>query len=357
MDWNISDYISGSTSKLKFGYTDKVACFDLDGTIIKTKSKRRFAADENDWVLYSKSVPNKLKEIAEDGFCIVIITNQAGLITKEKRDIWVKKVENVLLQLDLPVQLFASISHDIYRKPLPTFITWVRNQPLKISNESFYCGDACGRQGDHSDSDYKFALNCGLKFITPNELFDNEAVIVPKIVYPPFDEIGNLMGVPNVDFKKRDREIVLMVGPPGSGKSTFVQGVLIPLGYVRVNRDTLLTMPKCLNEVLNNINKGKSVVVDNLNHDVKSREKYINLAKKYGYSIRCIIIDVSMGTSKHNSAYRHYRGKGKHIPDIVYRTYGKKYVQPSKDEGIDSIIKVKPKISDVSDDYLKLYMY
>lgn len=85
MDWNINDFISGSTSKLKFEYTEKIACFDLDGTLIKTKSTKRFAANENDWIFYSKNVPNKLKKIAEDGFCIVIITNQAGLTTKEKK--------------------------------------------------------------------------------------------------------------------------------------------------------------------------------------------------------------------------------------------------------------------------------
>lgn len=261
------------------------------------------------------------------------------------------------MQINLPIQIFASITHDIYRKPLPAFITEIYKHIKKISNESFYCGDACGRKGDHSDCDYKFALNCGIKFITPNELFDDEAIIIPKIIYLPFNEIENLMKNPNIDFKKRDKEIILMIGPPGSGKSMFVQSVLIPLGYIRVNRDTLLTTSKCLKEVQNNINKGKSVVVDNINHDVKSRERYIKIAKKYGYNIKCVIIDVSIETSMHNSAYRHYKGQSQHIPDIVYRMYKKNYVQPSENEGINDIIKVKPKISNINDDYLKLYMY
>lgn len=45
--------------------------------------------------------------------------------------------------------------------------------------ESFYCGDAAGRPADwqagakkdFSVTDRKFAVNCGLKFLTPEELF------------------------------------------------------------------------------------------------------------------------------------------------------------------------------------------
>ena len=47
---------------------------------------------------------------------------------------------------------------------------------MKIDmNKSFYCGDAAGRKDgkhkDFSDSDYKFALNSGLPFKTPENLF------------------------------------------------------------------------------------------------------------------------------------------------------------------------------------------
>ena len=43
---------------------------------------------------------------------------------------------------------------------------------------SFYCGDAAGRKDgkhkDFSDSDYKFALNVGISFKTPENLFLGE---------------------------------------------------------------------------------------------------------------------------------------------------------------------------------------
>ena len=46
--------------------------------------------------------------------------------------------------------------------------------------------------------------------------------------------------------KIKDQEVVLLIGPPASGKSTFVKKYLIPHKYVHINRDTLQTQEKCL---------------------------------------------------------------------------------------------------------------
>lgn len=368
MDWilekhlNIdsSECIFGTAHKDNFKYTGKIAAFDLDGTIIKTKSKKRFPTDENDWVFYSNNVIGKLKDLHNDGFCLIIITNQAGLNNSNKINEWKNKINNIVQQINLPIHVFASTSHNKYRKPYPTLMTTIfdhlESNKIKFDSKSFYCGDACGRNGDHSDCDYKFALNCGLNFITPNELFDNETVTIPKIVYPAFNEIINLVGT-NVDFKARDKEMIIMIGYPGSGKSTFVNDVLIPLNYIRINRDTLLTIPKCIKEVIKNLDEEKSVVIDNLNHDLSSREKFIKVAKQYNYFIRCIVMNTSLNTAKHNSAFRLYQGKSENVPDIVYRMYTKNYVPPSESEGINEIIVMKPKIKDVNNKYNELYMY
>jgi bifunctional polynucleotide phosphatase/kinase len=40
--------------------------------------------------------------------------------------------------------------------------------------------------------------------------------------------------------------MVILVGPPASGKSTFGKKYLLPHNYVHVNRDTLGTVKKCL---------------------------------------------------------------------------------------------------------------
>ena len=60
-------------------------------------------------------------------------------------------------------------------------------------------------------------------------------------------------------------ELVVMVGWPGSGKSTIAQRFMVPKGYVWVNQDTMKTPAKCLKAVEEALANGKSVVVDNTN--------------------------------------------------------------------------------------------
>lgn len=40
---------------------DKIAGFDMDSTLIETKSKAKFAKNAEDWVFWADSVPTKLK--------------------------------------------------------------------------------------------------------------------------------------------------------------------------------------------------------------------------------------------------------------------------------------------------------
>jgi len=67
-----------------------------------------------------------------------------------------------------------------------------------------------------------------------------------------------------------DQEMILMVGCPGSGKSTFTKNHL--KNYNRINRDTLKTMNKCLDAAERYMKNGKNVVIDNQNHTIEHRQ-------------------------------------------------------------------------------------
>lgn len=51
------------------------------------------------------------------------------------------------------------------------------------------------------------------------------------------------------------------MGSPGAGKSTFYRRNLEPLGFERVNQDTLKTKDKCLKVADSLLEDGKSVTV------------------------------------------------------------------------------------------------
>jgi len=86
----------------------KIAGFDMDGTLITTKSGKVFAVDKNDWkLLYDQVTSRVLQKLQdEDGFKIVVMTNQAGIATgKVKVADFKEKVEAIAKALKVPLQV------------------------------------------------------------------------------------------------------------------------------------------------------------------------------------------------------------------------------------------------------------
>lgn len=348
MNWfNNNKYIDGLFNYKKdlFTYKEKVACFDLDGTLIKVKSKSKFPKDENDWEFYNDTVIKKLTEYYKKDYCLIIISNQGGIAKGRQDELqWKKKLEQICNKIKLPIKIFASKDNDIYRKPYMTLWNLIKNEIKSkvIDKESFYCGDACGRPGDHSDTDYKFALNSGIKFLTPETFFDGEEPSGIMVTYNvDFDKLKNTINtLTKIVFNKK--EIIIMIGVPGSGKSTFVDKILIPLGYKRINMDTLKTKIKCIKECTNQVELGNSIVIDNTNPDSVTRKNYIDIAVNKGYNVKCIEMNCDAAVGYHNSHYRSYKSNGltKAIPMLVYHKYKKIYEAPDKKEKINEIINI-----------------
>lgn len=152
----------------------KIASFDIDGTIIKTKSGARFPKTPDDWTWNILDIQKQLKKLVEDNYKLVFFTNQSGVgnDTSKIKD-FKKKIENILNSLNLPVQVFISLSKRIYRKPrmgMWDMLVKEKNDGVEIDvDKSFYVGDAAGREKnwapkknkDHSAADRLFAMNIG----------------------------------------------------------------------------------------------------------------------------------------------------------------------------------------------------
>ena len=137
--------------------------------------------------------------------------------------------------------------------------------------------------------------------------------------------------------------MVLMVGPPASGKSTLTKRFLESKGYVSVNRDTLHTQEKCQKVAEESLKKGKSVVIDNTNPAKHVRKAYIDIAKKCKVPVRCLYLQTSFEVAHHLNYFRQTQSKGKQrrVPDVGYNTYKKNFEEPDLSEGFAEVKKIE----------------
>jgi bifunctional polynucleotide phosphatase/kinase len=328
-----SDYITHiKENEIDFS-EDKIAAFDLDGTLIKTKSGKTFPVNIEDWKLLYEDVPNMIEKLNRKKYKIIIITNQSRL--KDSKE-FIKKIENICEILKSVLAVFIATGTNKYRKPMTGFWDeFIKNHHKK----SFYCGDGAGRKNDFSDTDFKFAKNLNINFFTPEMVFKETHLpkepYDSKIKYVPFDQIY----IPNRPFKPQEQEIIIMCGIPGSGKSTYAKNIIISHNYEYINNDTM-TKKNMENTISQAIKNKKSLIIDNTNLTEKSRKEYIDLAKKNNILCRCILFDVEKDIARHNMFYRYNKSNGtiNIIPEIVYRMINKKYVKPDKNEGFNEII-------------------
>ncbi|KAK8390442.1 hypothetical protein O3P69_010254 [Scylla paramamosain] len=335
--------------------SEKIAGYDMDGTLIATQSGKVFATSYDDWKILYSEVPGKLKKLHDSGYKIVIFTNQAGIGTgKHTVEGIQKKIESIIQKLGVPIQVFVSTGKGEYRKPaigMWNFFLNEANGGVEVDlDKSIYVGDAAGRPAegkkkkDFSFSDRLFALNVGLKFYTPEEHFLD--VKTQAFNMPDFDPREVDASLPLYDplttkVPGHKLEVIILVGFPGSGKSFFCSTHLVPLGYVSANRDTIGSWQKCISLMEKSLKDGKHVVIDNTNPDLDSRKRYIEAAKKCGVPVRCFIFATSKDHSRHNNKFREFSGEDhSKVSDMVFNMYKSKYVEPTLKEGFHDIVKV-----------------
>lgn len=217
-----------------FSTCSKIAMFDMDGTLIKVKSGKNNPVDAKDWLWFDPCVPLKIKEVHNNGYGIVLLTNQKGislgLVRVEELE---EKVMTFAQEIGVNLTVFMATKDDEFRKPGTGVIKYFESLNGAFDKSaSYYVGDSAGRPAgpgrgkDYSDCDRFFAINAGLPFYTPEEYFLNKEVTLPQL---PKVEKGKLLphkktslyeGIPYVP-NTQGKDMVFMIGAVGSGKSTF----------------------------------------------------------------------------------------------------------------------------------------
>jgi bifunctional polynucleotide phosphatase/kinase len=336
----------------------KVAAFDLDGTIIDTKSGCKFPRNGQDWKFKYPTVVKNLIEYHKHDFAIVFITNQKPLgKSNDKLMEFVDKINDIIKLIGVPVSYFISIGSDRFRKPMTGLFELMKDKLFTHDQKSFlkleysfYCGDAAGRpkmwaykkigntktqykiSKDFSDSDEAFASNCGLPFIYPEQIFNGlEKVLtntypLPKNHLKFFEDykmnemFGTIKTIKHfANYCSDSPVIIILIGLPASGKTYLVKNILKEkIRDFRVLSKDKINSLKKYNAVLREcINKKEDIIIDNTNTKREDRKLLTSMAGLEYISIGVEIV-AHQALIHHLNIYRANYGNRKPIPQIVY---------------------------------------
>lgn len=326
----------------------RVCAFDMDGTLITTKSGAKFPKSPDDWKFLSPRVVKKLREEHASGAVLVIFSNQAGLVRGTIDDAFIhERVEGIVGAIGVPVAFYAAGGKDRFRKPAmgmwEAFLDDLGGRECVKGEGSLFCGDAAGRpkrpggvRADFADGDRKFALNVGLRFCTPEIYFNGAAAgdvdtlpikgYDPRVVevtvaaggsssvsrsadaaevlrrtVTPSSVVDRLLlhsgdggeagDSPSSAPKADALTMVILCGSPASGKTSFAEKHLLPRGFTIVGSDIKpLTPAKYGKMVTECLAAGRSVCVDMTMRNKKARSLYIDKARKSSTPVHIIVL-------------------------------------------------------------------
>lgn len=337
----------------------RFALFDLDGTLITSQNGHNpkmlhTDKDPKNYVyLFDKNKYFKIFQNLKDcGFVVGIITNQSRI--NFKNNTILQKLENILNDfqsiLGWKPYVVININRVMLKPSSKSFellysIFSEMNLEAKASEDDicftvldnnlvvpniFYVGDACGVDDEFipyrfSNVDKEFVNNVNqilvsrnltMKFIRAKDFFESSNIIIPQTE-------------PSLE-----REVVILMGNPGSGKST-TSYKFQNAGYKIIISDEVKDKKKMISFVDLYCNFNHSVVIDSLNYSKETRDSYIKIAKSYGFKVR-ILWHIRDGRCYNdlrglyekdfygNSVYIH----DKPVPDIVYNVYSSKFEPP-----------------------------
>jgi D-glycero-D-manno-heptose 1,7-bisphosphate phosphatase len=139
-------------------------------------------------------------------------------------------------------------------------------------------------------------------------------------------------------------ELVLMIGIPGIGKSTFrssflpyhglvnldsIHALLDPEnGHNKNNNRIARTVEKTI--IVENLKNGIDTIVDATNIDVRTREKYFAMAD--GHKIKAVVFPTDVERAIYQNTLRERK-----VPEKVIRMFANKFENPTTNEGFDGI--------------------
>lgn len=290
--------------------TTKIALFDVDGTLIVSRSGARWAQSSADWMWAFPNILAVLDQRAKAGWTVALVSNQSRAL---KDPACLTKIESIQAAIEValgwkPIALVATGEKSPYRKPSRgLYDVLLAHLGLKTDDVSALtmCGDAVGAEDPcaayrWADSDRQFAVNIGATFERPCDAFG-----VPARPKPAPEDA---------------KELVILVGNPGSGKSTTGR-LLATHGYVHVEQDVVGNKNHALKAVKAALKSGvRRIVVDATHGNPANRLPYEELAREYQIPLR-ILWHIRDGRP-------YNKGREKPVPEVAFGVYTKHFGLP-----------------------------
>jgi len=340
--------------------TSKLLAIDLDHTFIKPKSGSVFPKNSDDWTFCYDDI-SILHTKAKNGYSIVFMTNQKALNTPAKVADFKTKWINILAAVSIDTSkwcLIAALDEDIYRKPcvgMWNFAISEFNSGVSYKLEdSIFVGDAAGRKHDFSAADIMFAMNVGISFSLPEVFFEgktNKTLMGPYLMnkITESDKYFNprkFLLSHNIPGQLPDLTdiltcpLIIMIGSPASGKSTFCKKYLH--SYKHMNNDTFTgTVAAFRKKIITHLKSGSHVVIDNTNPSIEVRAKWVSLAQQYNVRVGVIYMEATNNKAyvQHMLSLRRILGI-QSVPLIAQRIFYKKLVKPTLNEGFVAMVSI-----------------
>ncbi|GAA6005125.1 hypothetical protein JCM11491_002585 [Sporobolomyces phaffii] len=242
--------------------SSKVAWFDFVGTLVEPISINKYCQSATDWKWLERKQPKgsegreepdelpdvvvKVRELYDNGYSIVIYSSTT--LDEEYFDDFQEIVQAACTELDVPLHAFFSTGYDVYRSPcvgvwLEYEREWNGGQAVNLK-KSLLVSHASGV--GRLDYARKFASNVALPFHIPGAFFHGEDVDAPwslqgwnpkkfahsEWLYMPTST--PLIPRQRSEFDDPIADVVLFVGPPASGKTSFYYRHFEKHGYERI---------------------------------------------------------------------------------------------------------------------------